>query len=170
MGSALVSPIIGLGLSGIGTGMQMKGAYDEANAANQAAEYNAQLYERQASISAAQAADAKARGETEGKLIAMEGKRVQGAQRVGFAAAGINPDSGSGLDMQQNTAAWTAYNKEVAEKNGLKEAWGHEMQQGTALQQAAITRATKRDPKAAALAYGVSGATDMWRQYSNYKY
>jgi hypothetical protein len=85
-------------LSAVGTGVAVAGQVQAGRQAAATANYNAQLAEKQAAATDTAARETMRRAR-------IENRRALGQQRAGFAAAGLNPDDGSPLQVQAETAA-----------------------------------------------------------------
>ena len=167
--SNATSGLLGIGLAGIGTGAQTYAAYKQAQAENQAAEWNANLYENQALMSEAQARQARAKGANDLALLKMEGRQVIGEQRQQFANSGVAMDRGSALDLVASQAGLNAYGEQVQDYNTKMTEWQHNAEAATYRQQAAMTRATRRSPALAAGTTLLSGTTSIVDRYNNYR-
>jgi hypothetical protein len=161
--------LLGIGLAGIGSGVQTTAAYQEAKAANAAAEWNAGMYENQALMSEALAGQAAAKGANELALLKMEGRKLIGGQRQQFANSGVALDKGSAVDLVAAQAGLNAYGESVQEYNTAMEEWRHKADATNYRQQAAFTRATKRNPALAAGTTLLGNTTSIVDRYTNYR-
>lgn len=121
--SALIASaaVVSAGAS-LATGYQQSQvAKAEATAAKGTAEVNTLL-------SNVAAEDAIARGEKDAAAIKRNARRLTGAQRAAMAAQGLDPDAGSGLDLQLDTAALSAADALTTRNNAWREAWGYRVQ------------------------------------------
>ena len=84
-------------LSAVGTGISVAGQVQAGRQASATANYNANLAEQQAAATDAAARETMSRAR-------LENQRALSTQRAGFAAAGLNPDDGSPLQVQAETA------------------------------------------------------------------
>jgi len=73
------------------------GARQSAKAQEQAANYNTQLNKQNAETTAQQAS-------FDADLIREKNKRILGAQRAAYSASGIDPDSATAMDVQDDSA------------------------------------------------------------------
>jgi hypothetical protein len=104
------------------------GANAEADAIRKKASYNATISEFNAKISDMNAEDAVRRGETDAQTVLKRGRKVQGSQRVALAAQGIEVDSGSAADIQEETEVLSALDARTVRSNALREAFGFKVQ------------------------------------------
>lgn len=90
----------GLALAGmvIGTGLKAFGAIEQGQSAEAAANYNAQIAEQQAKM---QAAAAKSKTLD----LSMQRRQTIGRQVAAAGASGVDPNTGSPLDVMAETAA-----------------------------------------------------------------
>lgn len=97
------APALGLLVGAIGVGTQAYAAHQETKAQNRANEYNAQMLERNATISRQQAQDAQVRGDEEELRLRQRVGQLKGTQRSALAASGVQVDTGSAYDLLQDT-------------------------------------------------------------------
>lgn len=72
----------------------------------------------------AAANDATDRGNQEAMLINRRARGLRGAQRVAFAAQGVDVGSGTAADLQEQTTILGNADAEQTRKNAFREAWG----------------------------------------------
>jgi hypothetical protein len=113
--------IIGIGVGLLGAGTSAVGSEKAAKKAKQIAGFNA-------SVATAQAEDALQRGREAEDQLHTGVKKLMGAQRAGFAAQGVELDSGSALEIQQDTGAQAALDTQRIKLNAAREAWGFKQQ------------------------------------------
>lgn len=170
-------------MAGIGLGMQTMGAYQSAKAENKSLQFNASIMrqnamiaEENARINEQRAADAAARGQITQRSVKETGERFKGAQRASAGASGVVVDSGSTLDVTQDTAAGVARDIETVKYNTEMERWGHLMSarsdrlvgaQHSA--QAQMTLASRRNPFVPAATTLLGGLTSMDRQFGVFR-
>ncbi|WP_332774437.1 hypothetical protein [Pseudomonas sp. ESBL1] len=73
--------------------------------------------------------DAIKRGEFEADQSRIDTRNMIGAQRAGFAANGVDVNSGSAADIQDDTAALGELDALTIKNNAAREAWGYRTQQ-----------------------------------------
>lgn len=116
MGAAL--PIISLASTVVGGVFSAVGAYNQNEAASNAAAYNAQVATQAASY-------ARQAGEVKAEAAGRETAALMGRQRAGFAASGVDVNTGSPLDVQADTARFGQLNQLTIRNNAAREAWGY---------------------------------------------
>lgn len=104
-----------------GSSLEAGGQLAAGDAATQASRFNRNILFQQGK-------QALERGRFESGQIARRGEAVAGAQRAGFAAAGVDPTVGSALELQAQTGEITAEDMAQARHNALLEAWGYRTQ------------------------------------------
>lgn len=106
----------------------LAGAYSQSQAMEAQAIYQKTQSEMNAKLADMQAADAIKRGNKNAAQVGKNAKRVLGAQRAALAAQGIDIDSGSAADVQQDTEVLSAMDQMTVKNNAWKEAWGFKVQ------------------------------------------
>lgn len=112
---------------GIGAGVSAYGQVRAGNARGDAAMFNASITDANQEISNVLAADAIMRGQADVETHRLQAARLKSEQQVAFAAGGVTIDTGSPLDVFQDTAALAAYDEEVILANAEREAYGHKV-------------------------------------------
>lgn len=156
--------------SAIGVGVQAYGAQKEQKAANKAAEYNAQIMERNSQIAGMQADNALQRGEVAEKQHRLRVSKLIGEQRAGFGASGAVVDTGSALDVVMDTAEHGELDALTIRHNAAMEAWGYRNQGADYTAQASLSRFSKRSPGFAAGTTLLTGAGQIAGQAASYGY
>lgn len=111
-------PFIAMGVSALMSAQQAKA---QGAATAEAAQQNA-------AFANASADDAIKRGEFESDQQRLETRAMIGSQRAGFAANGIDVNSGSAADVQDDTAAMGELDALTIKNNASREAWGYRNQ------------------------------------------
>lgn len=96
--------------------------------------------ERNAELMRYRASEATRMGEKEAQQRALQVKKLMGRQRAVAAAQGIDPDSGSALEVTQETAGMGALDIATIRNNAWKQAWGMRVEAGNMESQARFTR------------------------------
>ena len=147
-------------LSSIGTAFAQSGAQKAASI------YQESVYRSNERMAEVQAADAISRGEKEAKKTLQNTRVLVGAQRAAMAAQGLDLESGSALDIQQETAGIGAMDALDIKNNAWREAWGYKVQANQYGQQAAFTKITgKNQSRTTLLTGGLSAAKDIATGY-----
>lgn len=89
--------VTALALTAASAGIGAYGAYSSGQAQKDAANYNAAVQKNQAATAAQQA-------EFDAGQIRDRNRRLVATQRANFAANGVDPDSGSAVDVQHDSA------------------------------------------------------------------
>lgn len=118
MGAA--AAIIGLGQGAF----TMYQASKEVDALNRQREYMDRMSNVNKMFNDNLAKEAIARGDEQASMLGRKTKQLIGTQRVNLAAQGIELDSGSALDIQQDTAKLSKIDEIKIRNNAWKEAWG----------------------------------------------
>ena len=133
-------------MGGAQAGLTLIQADQDAKTLRAQAKYQEAMFEINAGYAELQGKDALHRGEEDVHSIKSGAKQLIGSQRASLAAQGIEVDSGSALEIQQDTAALAELDSIRARNNAWREAWGYkvEAQQASAQGQlAAITGKAK---------------------------
>jgi len=117
----LAIPIIGIGLSIVGTAIAAKGQLDMA-------EYQAGLNARNAAIMRENALAAVRRGESNAELLTLQGSQVIGKQRAAAGASGVDVGSESVLDVLSSTRFFNRLDVQTTRYNALMEGRGYGVQ------------------------------------------
>lgn len=99
----------------------------KADAIRAQGDYQKQVFEMNSRLAEMNAKDAIRRGEAESVKYGKQVKQTIGAQRAAYAAQGIVLDSGSALEVQQDTAVIGRTNLLTIKNNAYREAWGYKM-------------------------------------------
>ncbi|UOF78084.1 hypothetical protein [Caudoviricetes sp.] len=89
---------VALILAVLGAAVSAAGAVQSAQAQKKAAKFNAEVSKKNAQSAAEQAA-------FDAERIRDKNKRILASQRAAFSASGIDPDSGSAVDVSADSAA-----------------------------------------------------------------
>jgi hypothetical protein len=121
------------------------GALVSASSAASAAKAQAAASEQNARLAEFQSEDAIARGADNALRMRRQFSMLQGRQRASAAASGIDPDSGSMLDIQKASAKEGEYDIAANSQNAAREAWGYEVQAVNYRNQASAANASARN-------------------------
>lgn len=86
--------------------------------------YQNKLAQRNATMQEAQARDASARGVIAGEQQRTRTQQMLGRQATALAGSGLDISSGTSLDLFAETATLGEYDRQVAENNAAREAFG----------------------------------------------
>lgn len=150
-------------ISAIGT---VSNSMIQANAMKQQGKYESSIYETNARIADLQAQDAIKRGDKAAAENDRRTKVLLGAQRARMAAQGIDIESGSALDVQEDTAAYGAEDSLTIKNNAWREAWGYKAQANDYLSKSEFTRVTANSRAGQTIAAGgMQAAESISRAY-----
>ena len=113
-----LSSLFTQGLSGFANAYSQATAYEiQGNYQKNAAEFNAKLAEIQGE-------DAVRRGDRAAAQVIKQGRQAQGAQRASLAAQGIDVNSGTAAQIQEDTAVLSELDALTVKTNAWRERWG----------------------------------------------
>ncbi len=119
---AYAQPILATAAGGA-SGLQAYGAYKEADAQKQSAQFDAKVADQNAAFADRQATDAQARGRLEVDARRRDISQLRGQQRAGIAASGADVGAGSALDIQRDTSYLGDIDTAVIRGNAEREAY-----------------------------------------------
>lgn len=108
-------------LIGAGTGLNVYGQYQQGQAAQDAAKYNAKMNEYAAQ-------DASRRGEEEAAAIQRKASSLKSSQRVSLASRGLDIGYGTAQDLQDETDFFGQMDAATARSNAAQQAWNYRAQ------------------------------------------
>lgn len=137
-------------------------AYSQASAIKAKGNYEKNQLQFNAQLAELQAEDAINRGNKDAALKKKQTKQVIGSQRAALAAQGIEVNSDTALEIQQDTAGLGAEDVQTIKNNAAREAWGYRVQANDYSNQAAFTAiAAKNDARQTLLTGGLQAARDV---------
>lgn len=110
-----------LALMAAGTAMSAYGQYQQGQAADDAAKYNAKMADYGAQ-------DAQRRGEEEAAAIQRNASSLKSAQRAAQAARGLDVSYGTAADLQDETDFFGQMDAATARYNAAQQAWNYRAQ------------------------------------------
>ena len=161
----MCDPVSAMVISGIGVGANAYGQYQQVQAQNQAAEYNAQLLEQNAQIEDIKAAQTVRRGQKAESSQRRHVAQLIGKQRASFGGSGAVVDTGSALDIITDTAYFGEQDALTIKHNAALEAWGSKVKGQQFRSRASLLRKGKQDPFAAS---GTTLLTGLGSLATNY--
>jgi hypothetical protein len=141
-----------------GAGVSLVGAASSASAQSKEAAYNAKLAEQNQQRVELAAADARDRGEREVGLRQLQAGQLRGKQRLALAASGVDIQSGTALDVMEDSAASAAVDSATLRNNAAREAYGYKTQALQIGEQAKLDALKSSNQQTATLLGGVTGA------------
>ena len=158
----------GLAMGAAGVAMQSYGSYQQMEASQRAAEWNAQKYENDALNQDQLAEDALQRGKSEAAVQQLRARQGRAQARSDYASSGVDINSGSAVDVIADRAAWDEYERGQIITSSEKEAWGYTSQAHSLRQQASMTRNSGGNPWLAGGTTALMGGTQLWNHYTRY--
>lgn len=116
-----------LGIQGAGTILSTAAAYTKSKTDKAAYEIQANTADTNVVLDKARSADAKYRGEVAVQNARFKARQLEGQQRAGMAASGVNIDSGSPLAILEGTEVMSDRDSQIIRDNAAKEAWGYDV-------------------------------------------
>lgn len=113
-----------LGLAALGM-MNLTSAYGESKAIREQGLYQKSALEGNAKVAEFMAKDAERRGERDAQEHIKATRQIVGAQRAGFAAQGVDVNSGVAADVQADTKYMGEQDAVTIRNNAWREAWGY---------------------------------------------
>lgn len=117
-----------LAIGAVSAFSQIRNSQNEAEGIRMKTEFEARQLDLNRDLAAFQAEDAIRRGDKEAVAKQKQTKQLIGAQKVALAASGVEIDSGSALDIMEDTAAIGASDVMTIKNNAWREAWGYKVQ------------------------------------------
>lgn len=124
------------------------GQYQQGRAEQAAANYQADIEDRNAKLAMRQAEDATARGAQEELNLRRQTEKLKGSQIASIGASGGDL-SGSAIDLLTDTAYQSELDAANIRYNSQRERWGYEVQASNHRSQANIYRASAANAKKA---------------------
>lgn len=159
-----------MALSASNTANQFFGQRKAATIAEQQGNAQGALFDQNAKLASAQAADAIARGDVDANGVIRQGKIVGGAQAAAYGASGLDTSQGSPAAVMANDRALSALDAITIKNNAAREAWGYSTEAAGYTAQGQWARAAGRN-EASALrtqSFGtlLNGAGDLMNIYN----
>lgn len=155
------NPMLFMGLQGLGT---MATSYSQSKSQEAVGEFQAQINASNARIQALFAEDAIKRGDVQAKKALQAKNRLIGSQRAAMGAQGIDVESGSALDIQEETAALGAEDALNIRNNAWREAWGFRANEAEYDARAEFAKITARNKARNTLLTGGMNAVNSFGQ------
>jgi hypothetical protein len=134
------------------------GGIQKGAAAQRAAQMQGDLLDANAATADTLAADARDRGMVAEGKVRLQGGQLQAHQKSQFAAAGVDVNAGSAVDVMSSTAGLTELEAKIVANNAAREAWGFETQARGFRKQAQFTRAAGDAAQTGSILGGVGQA------------
>lgn len=121
MNNSMIPMVVSMFGAGFGATAQARAGNEQADLA----EYNAKVAEANARVQDFNAEDATQRGYQDETNHRIATKKLIGAQRTSLAAQGQKLDSGTALDLQEDSARQGELDALTVRANAAREAWGY---------------------------------------------
>lgn len=147
-------------------GTALMSAYAQSESLKAQGDYQRQIGEVNARFGEMQAQDALKRGDEAASAHKQKVNQMVGSQRAAMASQGIALDSGSALDIQQETATMGAADALTIKNNAWREAWGYRVQASNSRFQGQFAQmGAQNDARNTLLTGGLNAARD-YRSFS----
>lgn len=157
-------------VGGVQAALTYNQADQQAKSLKAQADYQKSMAEVNSLFSNIQASDAIARGDKAAQQLGRKTKQLIGSQRASLAAQGIEIDSGSALEIQQDTATLSKMDEMQLRNNAWREAWGYKVESSTASANAQIGMNTNRfQARQTLITGGIQAANQAYSGYSQWK-
>jgi hypothetical protein len=159
----------GMGLMSLfGAAGSLFGAQAEADALELEGKFKSSQYETNAKFSEMAADEALRRGDEEASGYKKKVKGFAGKQRASLAAQGVDVNSGSAAEIQDETKEMGEMDVLKIKNNAWKEAWGHKVQAQDYRSQAAFARSAAAVKRSTTLLTGGMKAIGQGAQAGYY--
>ena len=138
------------------------GAVTSGIAQNNAAQYQAQVARNNAMVAQNNATAATLAGEQSAVQAGEKTRAIVGAERAAFGAAGISPDSGSALDVQDSQQRAGTQTELTVRNNAARTAYGYSTQATSDTAQAQLDQMQGQDALAGSILSGASSVASKW--------
>lgn len=157
-------------MGGVQAALTYNQADQQAKSLRAQANYQKSMAEVNHLFSNIQASDAIARGEAQAKQIGQKRKAIIGTQRANLAAQGIELDSGTALELQQDTAQLSRLDEIQIRNNAWREAWGYKVEGAMATAQGRIAQiGNEQQARSTLMTGGIQAANQAYSGYSQWK-
>lgn len=168
-----VIAVAGLVASLASTAVAVQSASAQGKAAENQANYQAQVGENAARVAANNARLTRLQGDEAAQQEQKHTGQQLGAQRAAFGASGVDPNSGSALGIQVDTAAAGGLSAENIRYNSLLRGMSLAQDSATGLSNAGATRIAGqnafRQGQTGALGAGLSGASSFGSKWDSFQ-
>lgn len=159
---------------GFGAGMQLggtiAGAFTEAAAIKQRAQFQTQQLEFNMKIADIQAKDAIDQGEQDAKALKRKAEQLRGSQRAAIGASGIEVNSGSALSVQSDTEDMADLDANTIRLNAARRAWGFKAEGANLFSQNVLNKASaENQARSTLLTGGISALGQGAMNYATLK-
>jgi len=145
-------------MAAIPIAMSLAGGMMGAQNARQQGAFQSAMAEQNAAYKEEAAQDAEKRGGVEADRYRRQVGQLIGTQRSGFAANGIDVNSGTAAEIQDDTAAFGEFDALTIANNAAREAWGYRVGADNDRMNARMAQSNAKGAAAGSILGGVGGA------------
>ena len=138
--------------------MSLAGGMMGAQNARQQGAFQEAMAEQNAAYKEAAAQDAEKRGAVDADRYRRQVGQLIGTQRTGFAANGIDVNSGTAAEIQDDTAAFGEFDALTIANNAAREAWGYRVGAQNDLMNGRMAQSNARSAATGSILGGVGSA------------
>jgi len=162
--AALIQQLAGIGTSAVG-------AYYGARGKASGLQFKAQMAEMNAHLAETAAQTELLKGQQHSAALTLQAGHLKSRQRAVLAANGVDLGEGSAAEMLASTELMKEVDKQMAQVNAVRNAWGHRMQKANCQAQAVMARASAKEIRPAASAFSslLGGAGRVARSWYSLK-
>ena len=159
-----------VGATALSAGAGIMNSYAQSKALKQQGQYEQQIYQQNARSLERQAGDTIERGRIEAAKVRRGARSVIGQQRTSYAGQGVDVNSGTALDLQDETFAMGEMDVLTVKNNSWLEAFGYKTEASNQKFKAAYTRrAADFNAQATLVTGGLRAAGDILEGAYKYK-
>ncbi|MHA6476191.1 virion core protein, T7 gp14 family [Stutzerimonas sp. KH-1] len=145
-------------MAAIPIAMSLAGGMMGAQNARQQGAFQEAMAEQNAAYKEAAARDAEKRGAVDADRYRRQVGQLIGSQRTGFAANGIDVNSGTAAEIQDDTAAFGEFDALTIANNAAREAWGYRVGAQNDLMNGRMAQSNARSAATGSILGGVGSA------------
>ncbi|MFP5337511.1 MAG: hypothetical protein ACLGIW_03285 [Gammaproteobacteria bacterium] len=145
-------------MAAIPIAMSLAGGMMGAQNARQQGAFQEAMAEQNAAYKEAAAQDAEKRGAVDADRYRRQVGQLIGTQRTGFAANGIDVNSGTASEIQDDTAAFGEFDALTIANNAAREAWGYRVGAQNDLMNGRMAQSNARSAATGSILGGVGSA------------
>jgi hypothetical protein len=145
-------------MAAIPVAISLVGGMMGAQNAQQQGAFQSAMAEQNAGYKEAAAQDAIKRGDVQADQYRRQVGQMIGSQRSGFAANGIDVNSGTAAEVQDDTAAFGEFDALTIANNAAREAWGYRVGAENDRMNAKMTQSNAKSAATGSILGGVGSA------------
>lgn len=145
-------------MAAIPVAISLVGGMMGAQNAKQQGAFQAAMAEQNAGYKEAAAQDAEKRGAVDADRYRRQVGQLIGSQRTGFAANGVDVNSGTAAEIQDDTAAFGEFDALTIANNAAREAWGYRVGAQNDLMNGRMAQSNARSAATGSILGGVGSA------------